>query len=83
MVNCGIPNVIYVIEGTLPRGDPTWAEHLKKMYSAMSLLQVGHGFFLKQTRNKEDTVRYLEQMTIWIQQVYLVSSNSSLFSYRG
>lgn len=64
--------MIYVIEGMIPRNDPTWAEHLKKMYSAMSLLQVGHGFFVKQTLGKDDTLNYLAQMTLMIQQVYLV-----------
>lgn len=72
MVNSGVNNVIYVIEGMIPRNDPSWAEHLKKTYSAMSLLQVGHGFFVKQTLNKDDTLNYLEQLTIWIQQLYLV-----------
>ena len=63
-----VENVIYIVEDfSLPenvRDDPTVQRAID---TAISSMQVAHGFFVKRTRMLDDTIRYLARLTRMLQ----------------
>jgi ERCC4-type nuclease len=74
--NCGLFQVSFLVEGFIPKTDTIFTgekgEHTKSIQSAMALLQVRSGFFVKQTSGLEHTLDYLQQMTTFITQLHEV-----------
>ncbi|KAK3996812.1 putative crossover junction endonuclease mus-81 [Cladorrhinum sp. PSN332] len=65
----GIKNVVYIVENKDMNAD-----YLKKSEPAvetmLAQLQVVNGYFLKKTKNTDDTVKYLASMTKMLQKMY-------------
>ena len=63
-----VENVVYIVEDfSLPehvRDDPTVQRAID---TAISSMQVAHGFFVKRTRMLDDTIRYLARLTRMLQ----------------
>ncbi|KAJ3315932.1 Crossover junction endonuclease mus81 [Boothiomyces sp. JEL0838] len=55
---CGVENIIYLVE----EFNPT-AFHPEAMATALTQTQILNSFFLKQTANVEETIKYLKDMT--------------------
>ena len=81
----GIPNVIYLIEEFAIAHDamgPNGTRAQEAVASAIASTQVVNGYFVKRTKNLDDTIRYLARMTFllrskysgWRQRVALVPS---------
>lgn len=67
----GIKNVIYLIEDFTVTQDSTTASRQHEMVaSAIASTQVVNGYFVKKTRDLDDTIRYLTRMTILLQRMY-------------
>ena len=65
----GISNVTYIIEDfsvSAERGE----KYGEALLSAMASTQVVNGYFVKQTRKLDDTIRYLAKMTNMLQEMY-------------
>ncbi|KAH1492373.1 Crossover junction endonuclease mus81 [Aspergillus fumigatus] len=72
----GIKNVIYLIEEfaiTHDVGSASAMKYQEMMASAIASTQVVNGYFVKQTRNLDDTIRYLARMTYLLQKMYCFS----------
>ena len=76
----GIKNVIYLVEDFSLVHDPNSAQALKfqeVVTSAIASTQVVCGYFVKKTRNLDDTIRYLARMTFLLQKMYEPSGRSA------
>lgn len=70
----GIKNVIYLIEEfTVIHPDAASGNALKyqeMVASAIASTQVVNGYFIKKTRNLDDSIRYLARMTLLLRKMY-------------
>ncbi|KAJ5643655.1 uncharacterized protein N7484_006162 [Penicillium longicatenatum] len=70
----GIKNVIYLIEEfsiTHPETGGGSAQKYQEMVaSAIASTQVVNGYFVKKTRNLDDSIRYLARMTLLLRNIY-------------
>lgn len=69
----GIKNVIYLIEEFNVAYDSSSASALKyqeMVASAIASTQVVNGYFVKKTRNLDDSIRYLARMTSLLRKMY-------------
>ncbi|KAL4980719.1 hypothetical protein BDW66DRAFT_147144 [Aspergillus desertorum] len=77
----GIKNVIYLIEEfavTHPESNAAAAHKYHEMVaSAIAQTQVVNGYFVKRTKNLDDTIRYLVRMTFLLRNMYSASPPSS------
>ncbi|THC95291.1 hypothetical protein EYZ11_005246 [Aspergillus tanneri] len=74
----GIKNVIYLIEEFNVTQDPVSAMKYQEMVaSAIASTQVVNGYFVKKTKNLDDTIRYLARMTFRLRKMYNPSSSPS------
>ncbi|OJJ44291.1 hypothetical protein ASPZODRAFT_135095 [Penicilliopsis zonata CBS 506.65] len=76
----GIKNVIYLIEEfsvAYEPGNPSALKYQEMVASAIASTQVVNGYFVKKTRNLDDTIRYLARMTFLLQSMYESASASS------
>ncbi|KAL2863658.1 crossover junction endonuclease MUS81 [Aspergillus lucknowensis] len=76
----GIKNVIYLIEEFSVAHEPSTAAAAKyydMVSSAIASTQVVNGYFVKRTKNLDDTIRYLARMTFLLRNMYSSSSPSS------
>ncbi|EAW09844.1 crossover junction endonuclease MUS81 [Aspergillus clavatus NRRL 1] len=73
----GIKNVIYLIEEYAAvlqdMGNPSTIKYQEMVASAIASTQVVNGYFVKQTKNLDDTIRYLARMTSLLQKMYCFS----------
>ncbi|OAX78871.1 hypothetical protein ACJ72_06817 [Emergomyces africanus] len=69
----GVQNVIYLIEdfADVSAAGSKYYEHVA---SAIASTQVVNGYFVKQTRNLDDTIRYLARMTKLLRGIYTSAS---------
>ncbi|KAL4870952.1 crossover junction endonuclease mus81 [Aspergillus spectabilis] len=76
----GIKNVIYLIEEfsvTHESNTAAAAKYHEMVSSAIASTQVVNGYFVKRTKNLDDTIRYLARMTSLLRSMYNSSSPSS------
>ncbi|KAL3453359.1 ERCC4 domain-containing protein [Aspergillus insuetus] len=76
----GIKNVIYLIEEftvTHESNAATAQRYYEMVSSAIASTQVVNGYFVKRTKNLDDTIRYLARMTFLLGNMYSTSSSSS------
>lgn len=76
----GIKNVIYLIEEfnvTYDANTTSAPKYQEMVASAMAATQVVNGYFLKKTKNLDDSIRYLARMTSLLRNMYSPSSSSS------
>lgn len=69
----GMKNVIYLIEEFNVSHDPSNPNGMKyqeMVASAIASTQVVNGYFVKRTRNLDDTIRYLTRMTFLLRSMY-------------
>lgn len=70
----GIKNVIYLIEEftvTHPdAGSGSGPKYHEMVASAIASTQVVNGYFIKKTRNLDDSIRYLARMTLLLRKMY-------------
>lgn len=67
----GIKNVIYLIEDfTVTQDSATAVRQHEMVASAIASTQVVNGYFVKKTRDLDDTIRYLTRMTLLLQRMY-------------
>ncbi|KAE8381032.1 ERCC4 domain-containing protein [Aspergillus bertholletiae] len=69
----GIKNVIYLIEEIAVSYDANPMNALRYqeiVASAIASTQVVNGYFVKKTKNLDDTIRYLARMTFLLQKIY-------------
>ncbi|KAL1990910.1 hypothetical protein VTN49DRAFT_5913 [Thermomyces lanuginosus] len=69
----GIPNVIYLIEEFAIAHDamgPSGTRIQEAVASAIASTQVVNGYFVKRTKNLDDTIRYLARMTFLLRSKY-------------
>ncbi|KAF7590118.1 Crossover junction endonuclease mus81 [Aspergillus hancockii] len=82
----GIKNVIYLIEEfsavTFDPNNPVTMRYPEMVASAIASTQVVNGYFVKKTKNLDDTIRYLARMTFLLQKLYSQSSPLSLLPSR-
>ena len=71
MHKSGVKNVIYVIEDFAMKSEAT-QNYYDPVMSAISSTQVVNGYFVKRTRNLDDTIRYLARMTKLLKSLYEV-----------
>ncbi|EER26609.1 ERCC4 domain containing protein [Coccidioides posadasii C735 delta SOWgp] len=82
----GVKNVIYLVEEFVV-GDPSNASAAsvhEAVTSAIASTQVVNGYFVKKTRNLDDTIRYLARMTSLLRKMFsdpCDTSNSSGFTH--
>lgn len=82
----GIKNVIYLIEEFSLTHDSSSANAMKyheMVASAIASTQVVNGYFVKKTRNLDDTIRYLARMTFLLRKMYEPSSATGGSSSRS
>lgn len=73
----GIKNVIYLIEEfTITQDSATASKYQEMVASAIASTQVVNGYFVKKTKNLEDTIRYLTRMTFLLQNMYDTASQT-------
>ncbi|KAL2834946.1 ERCC4 domain-containing protein [Aspergillus cavernicola] len=75
----GIKNVIYLVEefsATHESNVDTAQKHYEMVSSAIASTQVVNNYFVKRTKNLDDTIRYLARMTFLLRSLYS-SSNST------
>lgn len=75
----GIKNVIYLIEEFNVTHDSSSASAVKyqeMVASAITSTQVVNGYFVKKTRNLDDTIRYLARMTSLLKKMYEAPTSS-------
>lgn len=77
----GIKNVIYLVEEfTVTHPDAGSGNGLKyqdMVASAIASTQVVNGYFIKKTRNLDDSIRYLARMTLLLRKMYGASDSLS------
>ncbi|KAL4921915.1 ERCC4 domain-containing protein [Aspergillus aurantiobrunneus] len=76
----GIKNVIYLIEEfavTHESNAAAAAKYHEMVASAIAQTQVVNGYFVKRTKNLDDTIRYLARMTFLLRNLYSPSPSSS------
>ncbi|KAJ5792791.1 DNA-directed DNA polymerase family X beta-like N-terminal [Penicillium pulvis] len=69
----GIKNVIYLIEEfsiTHPEAGGGAQKYQEMVASAIASTQVVNGYFVKKTRNLDDSIRYLARMTLLLRKMY-------------
>ncbi|PYH93649.1 endonuclease MUS81 [Aspergillus ellipticus CBS 707.79] len=66
----GIKNVIYLIEEFAVSQDPHAAKYPEMVASAIASTQVVNGYFVKRTKNLDDSIRYLSRMTFLLQRMF-------------
>ncbi|KAL3455285.1 ERCC4 domain-containing protein [Aspergillus heterothallicus] len=74
----GIKNVIYLIEEftvTHESNTATAQRYYDMVSSAIASTQVVNGYFVKRTKNLDDTIRYLARMTFLLENMYCQSSS--------
>ncbi|PKY08536.1 DNA repair protein Mus81 [Aspergillus campestris IBT 28561] len=69
----GIRNVIYLIE-EFSVSNETGSKYQEMVASAIASTQVVNGYFVKQTKNLDDTIRYLTRMTFLLRSMYCAPS---------
>lgn len=75
----GVKNVIYLIEEftVIHEGNAATATKYNDMVaSAVAQTQVVNGYFVKRTKNLDDTIRYLARMTFLLRNMYNANSPS-------
>ncbi|KAJ0423753.1 ERCC4 domain-containing protein [Aspergillus carlsbadensis] len=75
----GIKNVIYLIEEftvTHESNAATAQRYYEMISSAIASTQVVNGYFVKRTKDLDDTIRYLARMTFLLDNMYSASSSS-------
>lgn len=80
---CGIKNVIYLIEEFNVTHDSSSSNALRYQEmatTAMASTQVVNGYFVKKTKNLDDTIRYLARMTFLLRKMYELSASSPRIS---
>lgn len=65
----GVQNVIYLVE-EISISQEYLQRYEESISSAIVSVQVVSGFFLKQTRQMDDTIRYLTRMTVLLKDLY-------------
>ncbi|OJK05028.1 hypothetical protein ASPACDRAFT_110139 [Aspergillus aculeatus ATCC 16872] len=74
----GIKNVIYLIEEFTFSQDPTVTSKYDEMVaSAIASTQVVNGYFVKRTKNLDDSIRYLARMTCLLRKMYGAASREA------
>lgn len=77
----GIKNVIYLVEEfavTHPdAGSGNGLKYQEMVASAIACTQVVNGYFMKKTRNLDDSIRYLARMTLLLRKMYGVLDSPS------
>ncbi|KAK2812774.1 hypothetical protein FQN50_001103 [Emmonsiellopsis sp. PD_5] len=71
----GVQNVIYLIEDFADAGN-SGSKYYDHVASAIASTQVVNGYFVKQTKNLDDSIRYLARMTKMLQGIYTGASNN-------
>ncbi|PGH04964.1 hypothetical protein AJ79_06921 [Helicocarpus griseus UAMH5409] len=71
----GVQNVIYLIENFADAGAAGIKYH-EHVASAIASTQVVNGYFVKQTRNLDDTIRYLARMTRLLRKMYTTAADN-------
>ncbi|GAD96736.1 DNA repair protein Mus81, putative [Paecilomyces variotii No. 5] len=69
----GMKNVVYLIEEfaiTHDSNHPSAAKYQESVSSAIASTQVVNGYFVKKTRNIDDSIRYLARMTALLRRMY-------------
>lgn len=69
----GMKNVVYLIEEfaiTHDSNHPSAAKYQESVSSAIASTQVVNGYFVKKTRNLDDSIRYLARMTALLRRMY-------------
>ncbi|KAJ9239213.1 hypothetical protein DTO169E5_4503 [Paecilomyces variotii] len=69
----GMKNVVYLIEEfaiTHDSSHPSAAKYQELVSSAIASTQVVNGYFVKKTRNLDDSIRYLARMTALLRRMY-------------
>ncbi|KAJ5105874.1 hypothetical protein NUU61_003221 [Penicillium alfredii] len=78
----GIKNVIYLVEEfnvTHPdSGSGSGLKYQEMVSSAIASTQVVNGYFIKKTRNLDDSIRYLARMTLHLRRLYGVHGSPSV-----
>ncbi|KAL5340107.1 hypothetical protein BJX70DRAFT_132364 [Aspergillus crustosus] len=75
----GIKSVIYLVEEfsvTHESNTAAAAKHYEMVSSAIASTQVVNGYFVKRTKNLDDTIRYLARMTSLLRNMYSPLSSS-------
>ncbi|EEQ84281.1 crossover junction endonuclease MUS81 [Blastomyces dermatitidis ER-3] len=72
----GVQNVIYLIEDFADAGT-AGTKYYEHVTSAIASTQVVNGYFVKQTRNLDDTIRYLARMTKLLRGMYTSASGNT------
>ncbi|OJD27175.1 hypothetical protein ACJ73_01431 [Blastomyces percursus] len=72
----GVQNVIYLIEDFSDAGT-AGTKYYEHVTSAIASTQVVNGYFVKQTRNLDDTIRYLARMTKLLRGMYTSASGGT------
>ncbi|KAJ5625782.1 DNA-directed DNA polymerase family X beta-like N-terminal [Penicillium lagena] len=77
----GMKNVIYLVEEftvTHPdAGSGSAMKYQEMVASAIASTQVVNGYFMKKTRNLDDSIRYLARMTLLLRQMYGASEDAN------
>ncbi|KAH8424098.1 crossover junction endonuclease MUS81 [Aspergillus melleus] len=76
----GMKNVIYLVEEfniTQDTGSASALKYQEMVASAIASTQVVNGYFVKKTKNLDDTIRYLARMTFLLQKMFTLPSSSS------
>ncbi|KAL1960927.1 hypothetical protein VTO42DRAFT_5911 [Malbranchea cinnamomea] len=78
----GVKNVIYLIEEFAAATESAAAggRFQEAVASAIASTQVVNGYFVKRTRNLDDTIRYLARMTTMLRNKYCSASNPTRIS---
>lgn len=71
----GVQNVIYLVEDFADAGSAA-SKYYEHVSSAIASTQVVNGYFVKQTRNLDDTIRYLARMTELLRRMYTTTTAS-------
>ncbi|EGC43701.1 crossover junction endonuclease mus81 [Histoplasma capsulatum var. duboisii H88] len=70
----GVQNVIYLVEDFADAGSAA-SKYYEHVSSAIASTQVVNGYFVKQTRNLDDTIRYLARMTELLRRMYTTTTS--------
>ncbi|KAL4897255.1 ERCC4 domain-containing protein [Aspergillus ambiguus] len=79
----GMKNVVYLVEESAIAHDPASASaqrYQDMVISAIASTQVVNGYFVKKTKNIDDTIRYLSRMTFLFNRMYTSESPSRSLS---
>ncbi|EEH44630.2 uncharacterized protein PADG_00919 [Paracoccidioides brasiliensis Pb18] len=75
----GVRNAVYLIEDFADAGI-TGSKYHEHVASAIASTQVVNGYFVKQTRSLDDTIRYLARMTKLLRGIYTTSTPTTTAS---